>query len=95
MKKTRDGRAPPSRSARLGAFAAWLILITAGYSSLQFADRHVFHLQIVPIFGLLVTASVAMHWAWFDRRAVQRFAVALAMLALAVVVSFTHGRKSA
>ena len=74
------------RSARLGAFAAWLILVTAGYSSLQFADRHVFHLQIVPIFGLLVTASVAMHWAWFDRRAVQRFAVALAVLALAVVV---------
>ena len=45
-------------SVRRGALAALLLLVLAGYPSMQFESRHYFHAQIVP-----VTAIVVLMWA--------------------------------
>ncbi len=39
---------------RLGALTVFLLLALGGYPSLQFGDRHYFHLQAIPVFALLV-----------------------------------------
>jgi hypothetical protein len=73
-------------ATRVGLFAAWIVLITAAYSSLQFADRHVFHLQIIPILGMLVPVAVLMRARSVDVDVVRRSAVVLASVTIAVVL---------
>lgn len=41
---------------RRGVLAALVLLVLAGYPSLQFESRHYFHAQIVPVVALLVVA---------------------------------------
>lgn len=48
------------RSFRSGAVALSLLLVLAGYPSLQFESRHYFHTQIVPVVAILVTAWAAV-----------------------------------
>lgn len=43
-------------SFRSGALAVFLLLVLAGYPSLQFESRHYFHTQIVPVVAILVLA---------------------------------------
>jgi len=74
-----------ARSARVGAFAAWMTLALAGYASLQFAERHFFHLQIIPLMAVLATAHALLRRR-HERAAIGRAAVAVVMLAVALVV---------
>jgi hypothetical protein len=41
-------------SLRHGLLATMMMLVLAGYPSLQFSDRHYFHVQVVPVFTILV-----------------------------------------
>jgi hypothetical protein len=74
-------------AARVGLFAAWIVLVTAAYSSLQFADRHVFHLQIIPILGMLVPLAILFRTPSIDLEVVRRSAAVLASVTAAVVLS--------
>ena len=76
--------AAAAQSTRLGVFTGWMMMLTAGYASLQYADRHVFHLQIIPILGLLVAIGLVFRAPWLDRRVMRRFGWALVALTLAV-----------
>src|SRR6185436_3294369 len=73
-------------SVRLGLFAGWMMLALAGNASLQFADRHVFHLQVIPLLALLVLADAALARRWPDRRAVRRAAITLAVSVAALAL---------
>jgi len=59
------------RSFRSGALAVFLLLVLAGYPSLQFESRHYFHTQLVPVVAILVLAwaAVAAVTRVFRRRA--------------------------
>jgi hypothetical protein len=81
-------------SLRLGLFALCVVLYFGGYPSMQFADRHFFHLEFL---GWWAIAFVAWHLAapWLpaaeqtetrDWRRVMRGAVQFAALALALVL---------
>jgi hypothetical protein len=71
---------------RVGLFAAWIVLVTAAYASLQFSDRHVFHLQILPILGVLVVFAIIFHARSIDVGVVRRSAVVLGSVMAAVVL---------
>jgi len=49
---------------RRGALAAVVLLVLAGYPSLQFESRHYFHAQIVPVVALLAGVSAVLKGAW-------------------------------
>ena len=74
-------------SARTGMFVAWMLLALTGYASLQFADRHFFHLEVIPILGVLVAADVALRRRWLFAAAGRRFAIAVAVLLVVLVSS--------
>jgi len=76
-------------SRRFGLFAASMLLVLSGYLSLQFARRHYFQLEIVPVLGLLVTIRLIVgvvvdppEW-----RVVRRFAASAGVLVLAIGTS--------
>lgn len=48
---------------RRGLLAMVVLLILAGYPSLQFESRHYFHAQIVPVVALLAVVGAAGHMA--------------------------------
>jgi hypothetical protein len=73
-------------SARLGLFSAWMLAALTGYSSLQFAPRHFFHLEIIPVFGLLVVLRLIARRHWPSRPEATRFALAVVATALSVAV---------
>ena len=45
---------------RLGALGALLTLYFCGYAMLQFSRRHVFHLDVIPIFALMLAAYLPL-----------------------------------
>ena len=51
---------------RLGVFSGLMILYLAGVPSLQFHDRHVFHLQFLPLWVLafMLHHGLAAGWEW-------------------------------
>lgn len=76
-------------SVRRGALAVLLLLVLAGYPSLQFDSRHYFHAQIVPVVAILVLAWSVIAAA-FSRTSNLRASLARPLVATAVLlVSFT------
>ena len=75
------------RSLRLGLFTAWMIVVLAGYASLQFDRRHFFHLEILPVLAVLVAIELLARRSKLDSRAIARFGGAVAILAAVLVVS--------
>lgn len=73
-----------ARSVRLALFAVWMIAALAGYSSLQFADRHTFHLQVIAVGAALVTLAVVVNSRRVDRLQMRR-----AVLTVAAVTATT------
>jgi len=73
-----------ARSARLAVFAAWMTLALTGYASLQFAERHFFHLQFIPLMAVLAVAHALIRRR-HDWAAIRRAAVAIVVLAVALV----------
>jgi hypothetical protein len=76
-------------SRKLGLFAATTLFVLSGYLSLQFARRHYFQLEIVPVLGLLVTirlivVAFARPPGW---QVVRRFAASIVVLVLALGTS--------
>jgi len=76
---------------RAGLFAATMVLALSGYSSLQFADRHYFYLEIVPVLGAVLTINLLINAArqrpgW---RVVRRFTASSVVLVVALVTSVT------
>lgn len=55
---------------RHGVLAAMLLFALAGYTSLQFSDRHYFHIQIVPLFALLLLLRLGMAATWVAARGI-------------------------
>lgn len=49
---------------RLGAFGLMLVLYFCGYSMMQFARRHVFHLDVIPIFATVLAVQLPVLLAW-------------------------------
>ncbi len=79
--------AAAAQTTRLGLFAAAMTLGLPGYASLQFADRHFFHLELIPVIGLLVAIDIVIHRRWSGARVVRRFAVAAGTLAVVLTAS--------
>jgi hypothetical protein len=55
------------RRPKLGLFVAFFVLALSSYPALQFDPRHFFHLQFIPILGLLLALNVALSFiatAW-------------------------------
>jgi hypothetical protein len=74
-------------STKTGVFAGSMLLILPAYASLQFAPRHFFHLEIIPVFALMVAIGLVVD-AVFRRPgwpAVRRFAVSGVVFVMAVV----------
>jgi hypothetical protein len=71
---------------RVGLFAAWIVLVTSAYASLQFSDRHVFHLQIIPILGILVPFAIVFRARSIGLGVVRRSAVVLGSVTALVVL---------
>ena len=73
---------------RLGALTVFLLGALGGYPSLQFGDRHYFHLQAIPVFALLVVI-----WAgivsplWIRRHKWHRLPLTLGGVAIALVAA--------
>lgn len=85
-------------SARLGLLAVIMTALLAGTTSVQFHDRHIFQLEILPLwaFGAAVTAGWALVRRGTTPRApiVWRRALATAaLLALVVVVPVSAARR--
>ena len=79
-------------NVRRGMFAALVMLVLAGYPSLQFESRHYFHAQIVPVVAFLsVGWAIVRHglsWKSLGAAAAERPAIAAAvgvMVALTLV----------
>jgi hypothetical protein len=73
-------------ATRTGVFVVWIVLVTAAYSSLQFADRHVFQLQVIPILAMLVPVAILIRGRSIDLHVLRRSAVMLASVAAAGVL---------
>ena len=72
---------------RLGALAAFLLLALGGYPSLQFGDRHYFHLQAIPVFALLTVCwAVIVSPAWIRRARWRSVLVQLGVLAIGLLM---------
>jgi hypothetical protein len=74
---------------RVGALGAVLILYFCGYSMLQFSRRHVFHLDVIPVFIaiLAVHLPLALGWRFVQAASDNRPALLAALR--------THGRECA
>jgi hypothetical protein len=93
-------------SFRLGLFALCVVLYFGGYPSMQFADRHFFHLEF---FGWWAIVFLAWHlvapwlpwratnarpdWRRFVRPAIQFAAVALLLLAIPLLLLRTYQHR--
>ena len=73
--------------ARVGLFAAWLVLVLTAYSSLQFEERHFFHLEIVSVVAVLMTLHVVMRTRVPSRAQVRAFLLVIVGLVAAAGVS--------
>lgn len=76
-----------AQSARLGVFAVWMVLALTGYSSLQFQERHFFHLEIIPVVGALLALRLIARRRLPSRMQFARFAAAILAMAVAVGTS--------
>src|SRR6185436_10541665 len=75
------------RSVRLGLFAGWMMLVLAGNASLQFAERHVFHLEVLPVLAGLIAIRIAVRRTLPKRSEVLRFAGTAAVVVACLVVT--------
>jgi hypothetical protein len=83
--------------ARFGMFAAWLVLVLTAYSSLQFEERHFFHLEIVSVVALLLTLRVVVRTRLPSRGQVRTFVLVIVGLGAAggVVLGVLRAYQSA
>jgi hypothetical protein len=72
-------------SAKLGLFSALILATLTGYTSLQFSPRHFFHLEIIPVLGLLVPLQLIARRRWPTRSEAMR----LAGVVVAIVATVT------
>ncbi len=76
--------AASAHDPRSGLITAWLLLAVTGYASLQFHERHVFHLEIIGVLAALLTLRLVIRTSLPSRVQVQRFSVTIAGLAATV-----------